>query len=388
MQPATAPQCRNVAPWPLDDEDGGEAELMRRIDEATELFLAADAPGAWSLWQETLAIFPYAPSAYCCAGPFLQLWGKFPEADMMLRQAINKTPKGAVWEAELRATLALTTLAAGRDIPAAWDGLRWRKSLLDMWLPDPTLEWRGGIVPKGRLVIINEQGFGDEIMLLRFALDLRARGFPVVLCASAPLASLFGSTGLEIIPRWGGFHEIELTPEDRWCLPFDLPARGGYRYKNLPPAPYVTAPDPLPIYGARIGVKVSGNPDNPRDRLRSLPEECEERLLSLDGAISLEPQPDQSFETTAAIIAGLDLVISADTSVAHLAGAMGKPVWILLPDLGCDWRWMRRRDDTPWYPSARLFRQERPGDWAGVLDRIQRQIDDRRTESAPNFETA
>jgi len=95
--------------------------------------------------------------------------------------------------------------------------------------------------------------------------------------------------------------------------------------------------------------------------------------MALPGAVCLSPQETSArdFWDTAAIIAGLDLVISVDTSVAHLAGALGKPVWLMLPATGCDWRWGIGRNDCPWYPSMRLFRQMTPGDWSGVLGEVQ-----------------
>ena len=92
----------------------------------------------------------------------------------------------------------------------------------------------------------------------------------------------------------------------------------------------------------------------------------------MPGAVSLHPEDTgaKDFADTAAVMAGLDLVVSVDTSIAHLAGALGKKTWILLPHLGTDWRWMRGRDDTPWYPSARLFRQPGLGAWEPVVEGV------------------
>src|SRR6185437_814188 len=104
-----------------------------------------------------------------------------------------------------------------------------------------------------------------------------------------------------------------------------------------------------------------------------------QRLLDL-GARSLHPEDTgvADFADTAAIVEQLDLVISIDTSVAHLAGAMGKPCWTLIPRLHADWRWLRDRDDSPWYPTMRLYRQAAPLDWAPVIDRIEQDLETRR----------
>jgi hypothetical protein len=145
----------------------------------------------------------------------------------------------------------------------------------------------------------------------------------------------------------------------------------------------------------RIGLAWSGNPAHRNDRGRSVPLDTLEPLVSADADwICLQTEfrdgdtetmgelgvfaPDQAlltdFADTAAIVSQLDLVISVDTSVAHLAGAMGKPVWILLPHMP-DFRWLLERDDSPWYPSARLFRQPRAGDWRSVITWARRELD-------------
>jgi hypothetical protein len=142
----------------------------------------------------------------------------------------------------------------------------------------------------------------------------------------------------------------------------------------------------------RIGLVWGGNPNQQRDRLRSIPLELLLPLLKVPGttfySLQVGPWGEQvkqvrpdtplidlasdltDFADTAAVIANLDLVISADTSVAHLTGAMGKPVWILL-NKGCDWRWLLDRDDSPWYPSARLFRQSTVGAWPEVVNQVE-----------------
>jgi ADP-heptose:LPS heptosyltransferase len=119
-----------------------------------------------------------------------------------------------------------------------------------------------------------------------------------------------------------------------------------------------------------------GDARNLNDAQRSLPPELAARLLAQPGALSLHPEDSGAgdFADTAALIAGLELVISVDTAVAHLAGALGKPVWLLVPAQGTDWRWMTGRDDSPWYPSMRLFRQKPGQGWGPVVDEVLRRL--------------
>jgi len=153
----------------------------------------------------------------------------------------------------------------------------------------------------------------------------------------------------------------------------------------------------LPQQGLRVGLAWKGNPDFENDADRSLPSLATLAPLAAAGAVhfvSLQKGPGEDealnppagmslyaagpqlrdFADTAAVIANLDLVISVDTAVAHLAGAMGKPCWVLLPDYRCDWRWLTGRNDTPWYPFMRLFRQSAAGDWAPVIDAVRREL--------------
>jgi ADP-heptose:LPS heptosyltransferase len=122
-----------------------------------------------------------------------------------------------------------------------------------------------------------------------------------------------------------------------------------------------------------------GNPVHGNDANRSLPAEAEAELHALPGdVVALAPEETGAadFADTADLIAGLDLVISVDTAMAHLAGAMGKPCWVLLPAAWQDWRWLRGRKDSPWYPSLRLYRQRTAGDWREVLDEVRRDLAD------------
>jgi hypothetical protein len=236
--------------------------------------------------------------------------------------------------------------------------------------PFPFPRWRGESLQGKRLLVWPEQGFGDQIMYARFALALARSGVSVAMAAPRPLVRLLQGTAVQILPT---DEPIELKG-DYVTLSGDLPLYCGARLDSLPP--------PWPITGTpgasrgRIGVVTNGDPKHANDANRSLPADVAAQLLALPGAISLRPEATgaRDFQDTADIIAGLDLVITVDTSVAHLAASMGKPTWILLPHLRTDWRWLRNREDSPWYPSATLIRLGVSSDWAEVSQVVSRRI--------------
>jgi hypothetical protein len=249
------------------------------------------------------------------------------------------------------------------------------------------VRWDGSPTDQ-RVVVVWEQGAGDFFQFCRFLRPAAARAPGLIYLAHKSLGDI-GSRHFPELVRATGALTFAL-----WAPLLDLPhALGIESIDQLDSAPYLTA-DPAAIARwaprlaetrFKVGLVWRGSPQHARDTLRSMPAELYRPLSALPIALfSLQvPATDtpafavdlgrdtESYEDTAAIIAQLDLVITVDTSVAHLAGALGKPVWILVPHgEACDWRWLRERTDSPWYASARLFRQPHPGNWTAVIEAV------------------
>lgn len=295
-------------------------------------------------------------------GLVLVAQGRFRDAEGAYRAALAaKDNPGS------RYALAELLLADGR-YAEAWPLLEARRDIPEMRIPRPDLafpEWRGEDLPGKRLLVFGEQGFGDMIMHARFLAPLVGKGAQVVLFCPAELHRLFARLGVEVV---GANPDPETVRCDAWTLLGSLPLRLGTTLEALPqPAAFRG----LALgTGGGIGVMAQGSRALIDDQ-RSLPARYAARLTKLGRDLSPQATGAKDFDDTARIIADLDLVISVDTAVAHLAASLGKPTWILLPARGGDWRWLREREDSPWYPSARLFRQRRAGDWEPVLRRIE-----------------
>lgn len=304
--------------------------------------------------------------------------GEPDEALVWLKPALEARPTDkTVAGASLRIGAAL--LAVGR-YAEGWPLMEARALVrpdaappIDVSFP----EWRGESLAGRSILVGVEQGFGDQIMLARFAADLAAQGARVTLATRRPLAALLAmAPGVDRVLVLGKGEVAEVARHDYWTRCFSLPYRLGVTLETLSGAAYLQAPpDRRERWRARpgrIGVMWRTSVTGFNAAAKTLPDELAQRLLDR-GAVSLQPEHTgvADFADTAAIIEGLDLVISVDTSVAHLAGALGKPCWTLLPHRGLDWRWLRGRADSPWYSSMRLFRQPPTDDWTSVLDEVE-----------------
>lgn len=294
------------------------------------------------------------------------------------------------------------------DFTAGWHYHEGRRQVGPMrWNYDRHTElpqWREGMALDGhRVLLMAEQGMGDCIQYVRFARLLAERGVDVVVEAPLPLLRLFQAT--PDLPPVSPMNE-PVQGCDLACPLLSVPLALGTELDTIPATvPYLSVPEEAlarwaawlgPSGGMRrIGIVCSGNERHPHDIMRSIPLARLAPLLSVPGCRFVLVQTDLrdsdrtaregfaglrfpglalgDYADTGALLSHLDLLITVDTSTAHLAGALGLPVWIMLSHAP-DYRWLLQRDDSPWYPSMRLFRQGSPGDWDGVIETIRREL--------------
>ena len=293
----------------------------------------------------------------------------------------------------------MTNLLMG-DLPAGWAGCehRWdREGAPQRRLIAPYPVWKGEDIQGQRIIVYEEQGFGDIIQFSRYLTRLSAAGASVTFLVRSSMHRL-------LRPFTPTIRLIDEPPPgesfDLQCALLSLPAAFGTTLDTVPAdIPYLIPEAPLIAgwqrrignHGLKIGICWQGNPSVRVDIGRSFPlRSCHPiaavpgvRLISIQKSYGLDQLTTlpsgmtvetlgaelDDFVDTAAVIANLDLVITCDTSMAHLAGALGHPVWVVLKHVP-EWRWMLDREDSPWYPTARLFRQRRPGDWDEVFERM------------------
>ena len=295
--------------------------------------------------------------------------------------------------------LAEASLLVG-DFERGWAEYEWRWRLAGLPPLTPGLDlpqWDGAPLGEGRLLLVADQGFGDGLQFARFIPWARERCPDLVIAASREMQPLLAQValGVKLFDAWA-----EASDCVAYCPLSTLPGLAGVRLETIPaPVPYLRADpakaaawrarlDELVAPGSRrVGLVWAGRPTHRNDRNRSVALADLGGITNLAGVtfISLQKGPAVpqvggyfgrapmvnlgpelgDFEDTLAVIDGLDLVLTVDTAVAHLAGAAGKPVWVMLPHAP-DWRWLTGRSDSPWYPTLRLFRPPGPRDWAAV----------------------
>lgn len=334
-----------------------EADELFRT--ATQAHVAGDVVMAEQLYGAVIAA---DPTAHAARNNLLMLFrdeGRWAEMEALVRAWLEVSPDSA----ELRFRLADLLLADGR-YAEGWPLFEARRALAVSDFRPPTLgypEWTGA--PVRSLLVWLDQGLGDQIQFARYLPLLTARGIATTVMAPPSLAGLYGETGAQVLVAEGA---VSAPRHEAWTPICSLALRFGTTLDTVPPPLDLTAG----AGGGRgVGLMLQGRPNHPRDLHRRLPEGARATLMGLPGAVSLHPEHTgaKTFRETANLIAGLGLVITVDTSVAHLAGSMGKPTWLMLPRIGCDWRWLRDRADSPWYPSMRLFRQPVRDDWSSVV---------------------
>lgn len=332
-------------------------------------------------------------------------WLAFNETETAMacyRRTLALSPE----EAAAHWNLGIVSLLCG-DLENGWKGYERR---FDVSGATPrrtftTPTWQGEPLAGKSLLLHAEQGLGDTLQFIRYAKVFAAQGARVsVECQAALLPLLTEMEGVaewiaapKPIPGATGAAPVDHLPTTDFQLPtLSAPAVAGTTEFSIPFADGYLRANEASIQKwskwlgrtgrqPRVGLCWAGNPNHKNDKNRSIPAELlaeleevsEVEWVNLQKGHALPASPEmrnaarelRDFGDTAGLIENLDLVISVDTSVAHLAGALGKPVWVLLP-FAPDWRWMMDRSDSPWYSGARLFRQERVGDWVGVLRRV------------------
>ena len=315
------------------------------------------------------------------------------------RQSVALSPGYALGHWNLAAELLCRM-----DFAAGWAAYEWRWR----WPEFPEVHralglsvWQGEPLTGKRIYVWGEQGLGDSMQFAPLAAQLPALGAEVILEVPASLVRLLAHSfpGLRVVPRPDSPERLSFDDRLDYVVPLmSLPLRLGLRQQALPLArAYLRPPEGEAPAGLlqqntdnrpRVGLVWAGQPRHTNDHRRSLPASALTALLRVDTVnwfsltvgsrqADIAGRPDivdlapalADFADTARAVERLDLVITVDTAVAHLAGAMGRPVWLLLPKVG-DWRWGRSGNTTPWYPATRIFRQSRLGDWSDVLEQV------------------
>jgi Flp pilus assembly protein TadD len=362
----------------------------------TVLLDKGETENAIAEFRQAIAIRPNYPNAHSNLGIALAEKGEFEPAEHAAREAIRLSPDLA----EAHGNLAMVLLVRG-DFERGWEEYEWRwkcKSLPPVRnFAQP--QWDGSVAENRTILLHTEQGFGDTIQFIRFVSLMTARGGKIIVPCQPELVRLFKISPLpcRVIAR-----SDPLPAFDAHCPLLSLPRIFQTTLANVPGnVPYLQ-PDPQDFQKWRdrtsqfqsklkVGLMWAGRTGPMRDRRRDTELAQWIGLQRISGAtffsLRKEEATDQSagassdfelidwtrelkdFAETAALIANLDLVITVDSAVAHLAGAMGKPTWTLLP-FAADWRWLQAREDSPWYPTMRLFRQHSNGAWDDVIKRI------------------
>jgi hypothetical protein len=342
-----------------------------------------------------LALDPADFGALNNKATILKSLGRIEEALPLYRRALERAPN----DANTQSNYAMACLLTG-DFESGWRAFEHRWAKAENAGKRPALafpEWNGEPLEGRRILVYAEQGLGDIVQFSRYLPLLQAVGAHVAFLVAPKMHALLSAAfpGVALV---GDIARAQASACDFQVALMSLPLRFGTRLETVPAAiPYLKA-DPsrsarwrerLGPHGFKIGIAWQGNPNVSVDAGRSLPlaqfaplaiggvrlislqknEGAEQRAAAPMAVEDLGPGFDagrDSFVDTVAVMENLDLVITSDTSIAHVAGAHGRPVWVALRHVA-DWRWLQGRADSPWYPTMRLFRQDAPNAWAGVV---------------------
>jgi hypothetical protein len=366
------------------------------IDLGNQAREANDPETALKYYAQTLIQDRHSASAFNNYGNVLRECGDPLGGIPFLLRSIQLAPEHPT----ARFNLSVALLLSG-DYAQGWPAYesRWNYEHLAGTLPNYSQpRWTGQDLKDKTIMVMGEQGHGDNIQFVRFITDLNKLGAKVILAVSPTLKPLIQSASVPNVVCPG-----DPLPEfDYWIPIMSIPAVIGSTLANLAPVQYyLTADQSLqqkwqqqlgPKTRLRVGFCWSGRRDTWINRHKGMPFEVmleliqrnpsyqwinlqcdctpEEEAQLIAAGVSAYPGAIQSFADSAALIMHMDVVLSVDTAVAHLAGALGRPTWVMLSQYALDWRWLLNRDDSPWYITARLFRQPKMGDWKSVTDKI------------------
>jgi tetratricopeptide (TPR) repeat protein len=346
---------------------------------------------AVGLFEEVVTQRPEDAETQTRLGFALQTQGRYAAAIERYARALALAPEYG----DARWNRALLQLLHG-EFGAGWENYecRWGSQVTPRNFTQP--QWRGEALQGARILLHAEQGLGDTLQFLRYVPMVRAAGGSVVLEVQAGVRRIAeGIAGVAAVVTVG-----EELPAFGWHCPLmSLPLAFGTAVDTIPTATaYLPVPEEArrraaalawPKDRLRVGVVWAGNPEHHNDRYRSIPPRLLAPLFGMEGVAWYSLQMGAAAEElaalqmpvtdlrhaigdmgdTAALMEHMDLVLAVDTSVVHLAGAMGRDVWLMLP-FAPDWRWLLDREDSPWYPSMRLFRQPKLTDWETVVERV------------------
>jgi tetratricopeptide (TPR) repeat protein len=349
--------------------------------------------------QQTLAIEPDTAEAWCNLGVVHHARNELDQAMACYERARELKPDLS----KVRMNIGLIHLVRG-EFEEGWENYEWRWERAPLQRRDfKQPQWKGEPLNGARILLHAEQGYGDTLEFLRYVPMVQKAGGTVVLEVQERLVRMARALpGVAEVVK----EDDPLPPFDWHCPLLSLPPAFGTRLETIPAeTPYVYVPEEarqkaaaldLNGEGLKIGLNWAGNPSFLHDiyRFRSIALAGLAPLLGVEGArfysLQIGPEAEQLAQSrwpltnlgalagdmadTAAQMERMDLIVTVDTSVAHLAGALGKPTWVLMPYTP-DWRWLLEREDTPWYPSMRLFRQQRPGEWGPVVERVRTELE-------------
>jgi tetratricopeptide (TPR) repeat protein len=348
------------------------------------------------LLERALSINPDFVEAINNLGSVFERQGKPEKAMARFEQALSIQPNNV----EAQWNRSLIQLLQG-NFAEGWRNYEWRcrqRKIAPRRLDEP--QWRGEPLNGARILLHAEYGLGDSLQFLRYLPLVKADGGVIVLDVPLPLRRL--------AEQFADIAELTvsgkpLPPIDLHCPLMSLPLAFRTTLETIPnQVPYLAVPEearqkaetlPWPEVGLRVGLVWAGSANHAKDKFRSIPLSLMEPLFDVEGvhffSLQMGPGAEQlatvaakitnlasaigDMADTAALLANLDVLIAVDTSVVHLAGALGKPAWVMIP-YSPDWRWLLEREDSPWYPTVRLFRQPEFGDWQSVILQVRAEL--------------